>query len=118
MNNEFDGTIKLPKKKLITIEWIMNKINSDKTFKSFAKEFKKLIEKKISGTFDVYATTYGIGVSIFHNHDKENQIKTIENLLKEKGIKYNLEYSDAFYVLRFKISKSKENIEKINKIIE
>ena len=49
-------------------------------------------------------------------HIFRKQKKNIENLLNSLGLTYTTEYSDAYYVFRYKISKSKENIEKIEQL--
>lgn len=105
--------IKAPAKKEVTYNWIMDKINSDKTFKNFAKDFNKLINIK---GIDVYSTSYGIGVWCAYNRDFKNEVLIIENKLKELNIKYTNEFSDAGWVYRFRISKSKENINIIKSI--
>jgi len=116
--NYLNQFIKLPKKKTITIQWLMNKLNNDKVYKSFANKFQKLLKTKIKNSgYNVYATTYGIGVSNFLNFKKEKQHKEITKLLTELNIEYKTEYSDGGWVFRFKISKSERNIQKINEFI-
>lgn len=106
--------VKLPKKKLVNIEYVMNKINSDKVYQNFSKYFAKLVD---DNSFSIYPTSYGIGVSVlfFSRHDKP-AIDGLKDILNKTGIKYSNEYSDAHWVYRFKISKSKENIEKIKQL--
>tara|TARA_Y100000310_G_scaffold307455_1_gene349542 strand:+ start:980 stop:1390 length:411 start_codon:yes stop_codon:yes gene_type:complete len=106
-------TIKLPKNKdLITFEWINNKINQN-NYKNLTNNFKKLI-KKHNLSFNVYSTTYGIGV--FNVMSIEN-IKILKDYLDLNKIKYKTEYSSKNWVFRFKISKNKENLNKIDNII-
>jgi hypothetical protein len=107
--------IKAPKKEL-TYAMIQEKINKDKTFINFCNDFKKLLPEKYKNMMDIYPTSYGIGVFValdFRN-EKSIAIAEIERILNEKNIGYKNEFSDAGYVYRFLISKSKENIGKIN----
>lgn len=99
-------------KKEMTFDYIMSKINSDKTFKNFSSEFNKIISKY---GLSAYPTSYGIGVFVAVGFRKSIEaIKTkIEDVLNSKGIIYKTEYSDAGWVFRYKISRSKENISKL-----
>ena len=106
-------TIKLPTKK-VTLDWVMNKINTDKVYKSFAENFNKLLKSKGYEDINAYPTTYGIGTFVAFGKGIEETKSRIENLLKSLGIEFTTEYSDAHYVFRYKISKSKDNIEKID----
>lgn len=108
--------IKLPSKMEVTFDWIMNKINKDKVYKSFSENFNKLLKTKGFGDINAYPTTYGIGVFVgFGSHISETK-KNIENLLNSLGIIYTTEFSDAHYIFRYKISKSRENVEKIEQL--
>ena len=108
--------IKLPSKMEVTFEWIMNKVNKDKVYKSFTENFNKILKQKGLSNINAYPTTYGIGVSVFAGMHISETKKNIENLLNSLEINYTTEYSDENYVFRYKISKSKENIEKIEKL--
>lgn len=108
-------TIKpIPKK--VTLEWVMNKINKDKVYKNFSESFNKLLKAKGYGSINAYPTTYGIGVFVGFGLGIAETKQTIEKLLKSLGIEFTTEYSDAMWVFRYKISKSKSNIEKIDSI--
>ena len=109
-------TIKLPSKMEVTFEWVMNKINKDKVYKSFSENFNKILKSKGLANINAYPTTYGIGIFVFAGTKIPETKKNIENLLNSLEINYNTEYSDANYVFRYKISKSKENIEKIKQL--
>jgi hypothetical protein len=109
-------SIKLPSKMEVTFEWVMNKINKDKIYKSFSENFNKILKSKGLVNINAYPTTYGIGIFVFAGTKIPETKKNIENLLNSLGIIYTTEYSDANYVFRYKISKSKENIEKIEQI--
>jgi hypothetical protein len=74
-------TIKpLPKK--ITLEWVMNKVNKDKIYKSFADSFNKLLKKKGYENVNAYPTTYGIGVFVGFGYGISETKQSIENLLE------------------------------------
>ena len=112
-------SFKLPKKKEVNFDWIMNKLNADRTFQNFTESFKKLLETKgYLNSINAYPTSYGIGVFVFMNfRDSTNNIKTdIESVLSEYGIEYTEDVSDAGWVFRYRISKSKANIARIEKI--
>ena len=105
-------------KKEITLDYIMNKINTDRIYKSFAEHFNELL-KKSGLNYSAYPTTYGIGVFVAISY-RDNITKTkqqIEKMLTDAGIKYLTEYSDAGWVFRYKISKEQNNIKTIEKII-
>lgn len=109
--------IKLPKKKVVTMDWIMNKINSDKVYQSFAEKFKRIIDQsELKDTFSIYPTTYGIGLHNIFNRNSDTLQRQIESLLNHLNIDYTTEYSQAHWVFRFKISKSAENIERIKNL--
>lgn len=109
--------IKTPKKKEVTFEWLMNKIEkkSNSVYKNLTTSFKKLIT--VEKNYSIYPTTYGIGVYVVYCGAKtKTDINNIEKFLKAKGIKFENEYSEAGWVYRFKISKSAENIQLIKGI--
>lgn len=101
----------LPKK--VTLEWLHNKINNDKLYINFAKDFKKLIN---NNSILIYATSYGIGISSLYNNNFNNAKKEIFDKLDNLGIKFDVEYSDAMWIYRIKISKSKDNINIISNL--
>lgn len=119
-SNGFDMfSFKLPKKKEVNFDWVMNKLNADRTFQNFTESFKKLLAVKgYKNSINAYPTSYGIGVFVFMNYrDEVSTIKTdIESVLAEYGIEYTEGVSDAGWVFRYRISKSKENISRISKI--
>ena len=109
-------TFRLPKKKLVDLEWIMNKWNSEKAFVSFVEDFKTLLQERgYKHSINCYPTSYGIGVFVMLGHrDNIKKMKSdIDNLMNEIGVDYRNEYSDAGWVFRYVISKKKENIDKI-----
>jgi hypothetical protein len=112
-------TLKLPKKKLVDFDWVMNKINSEKTYKNFTESFKKLLASKgYKNSINVYPTSYGIGVfvAMSYRNQTEEIKQNINELLETYRIDYTNESSDAGWVFRYKISKKKENIEKLNEL--
>jgi hypothetical protein len=109
-------SFKLPKNKIVDLEWIMNKMNTDKVYQSFTENFKTLLkEAGYTNGITVYPTSYGIGVFVaFGRRESILEIKNnIENILNNKEIEYKIGSSDAGWVLRFYISKKKENINKL-----
>jgi hypothetical protein len=118
--NYLGKTIKVPKNKETTIDYILNIINKDNVYQNFCNDFKKLLPEKYKNSVDVYPTSYGIGIFValcFSKNERENIKKEIELILTKYNIDYKNEYSDAGWVFRYKISKAKENIDKINNII-
>lgn len=107
--SEYIGKSIKATKKEMTFNYIMSKINSDKTFQNFSSEFNKIISKY---GLSAYPTSYGIGIFVAFGFRKSiNETKErIEKALNEIGVKFTTEHSDAGWVFRYKISKSKENI--------
>lgn len=107
--------IKLPKKD-VDADWIIKRMSTikDVDYKNLSDTFKNIL-KGNSGV-SIYSASYGVGISCLFNKKMDSDIKTIENFLNEKGIKFRTEFSQAHWVYRFVIGKSKENIEKINKL--
>ncbi|MFV0536817.1 MAG: hypothetical protein ACK5M3_05515 [Dysgonomonas sp.] len=105
----FSKYVPTPKEKEITVEWLMEKINQESVYKNLADVFAKLLVKESCA---VYPASYGIGVDNLFKSNERTQ-KLVEDKLNRLGIKFRTEYSDAMWVLRFVISKEKENIEKL-----
>ena len=101
-------TVKLPKQKLITLDYVINKVSEQKEFINLAIKFRTVLD---SG-YNCYPTSYGFGVWTLFS--KVGDVTKIENLLRSADIEYRCEYSDAFWVYRFILSKSKENLIKMN----
>ncbi len=79
------------------------------------KNLSSLLSKFNAG--NIYSASYGIGIdTLFNSEKKENAEKIIE-LLTTNNIIFNTEYSDAYWVYRIKISKTKENLEKLSKLL-
>lgn len=114
-------TYRLPKKKLVDVEWVMNKWSksTDNTYETFTKDFKKILDKKgYKNCISVYPTTYGIGIFVVFTHRDQigNIKKDIEGILTEYEIDYKTTTSEAGWVFQYRISKSKENINKLKQI--
>ena len=105
------------KSKEITEDYVLKLIEkNEKMYKGFYGEFTDKMNNLLGNKksyFSIYPTTYGIGVWLFYNFTADKDIKYIENILKEKGIEYYNEFSDMRYVYRFKISKKRENLERL-----
>lgn len=121
---EHDGGQMLVKKenvksKEITVEYVQKLVEKDRkvyagTYGKFAMAMQRLCkERGYSGRFLVYPTTYGIGVWLFYNFHSEENIADVKSLMDERGIEYYNEYSDKRWVYRFKVSKKRENIERM-----
>ena len=109
---------KLPKNKIVDLEWVMNKWgkSTDSTFVSFTENFKQLLaDKGYTNSINVYPTSYGIGIFVmFSAREQTTKIhQDVIDILTERNIEYRTGTSDAGWVFRFYISKSKENIERL-----
>ena len=106
-------SIKIPKNKsLITAQWILNKI--DNSYTNLKPLFKQL---ELKG--NIYYTSFGFSYDMFFKSQKDfdNDIKTLQDKLDELNINYTNELSNAGWVYRFRISKNKSNLDKINNLI-
>lgn len=107
------------KSKVITEEYVMKLVEKSRkaysgTYGKFAMGMQKLCrERGYSGQFAVYPTTYGIGVWLFYNFRADENIADVKRLMDERGIEYYNGYSEHRWVYRFKVSKKKENLDKI-----
>ena len=100
-----------------TTEYFLNKLNTDIIYKNFSDEFNKILKAKGMSNYTSYPTSYGIGVFLLGLSKYIDECKgQIESTLNELGIIFNTEYSDAHLVFRYKISKSKNNIERLKQI--
>lgn len=115
--NEFKKVRINPTKKETTFLDVVNKFSTDKIYKDFSKHFERLLGYE---SIDIYPTSYGIGVFIAMTSIVKEDIlrEKIGNKLNSLGVTFTNEYSDAAWVLRFRISKSKENISRIEQLIK
>ncbi len=86
----------------------------DKKVTNLNQDFFEAFKIKNSNYFNhnlVYPTTYGLGYyCLLLNESTFNEInKKISKFLKENKIDFKNEYSDAFWVYRFKFKSLKEN---------
>jgi DNA polymerase III sliding clamp (beta) subunit (PCNA family) len=110
--------IKLPKNKFVDVSYVMQQLNKDNVYNNFSDKFKLVLDKLgYSNNINVYPTTYGIGIFVFLG-DKSQASKLVASILDKAGIDYKTEYSDASFVFRYKISKSKENIAKLEDFLK
>lgn len=107
------------KSKEITVEYVQKLVEKDRkvyagTYGKFAMAMQRLCkERGLTNKFCVYPTTYGIGVWLFYNFNADKHIAQVEEIMKERNIEYYNEYSNARWVYRFKVSKKRENIERM-----
>lgn len=107
------------KSKEITADYVLKLVEKNEkaysgVYGEFALKMQALLkEHKIDNRFAIYPTTYGIGVWIFFNYHADDDIQFVTKILDERGIEYYNEFSDRHFVYRYKVSKKKENLEKI-----
>ena len=111
---------KVAKSFVVTEEWVAKVIEKEqKAYSGKYGQFAIDIQKMVSSKFDksilgwVYPTTYGIGVWVFFNWDKDECIRRVREVLDGMNVEYSNEFSDAHYVYRFKISKKTSNRSKV-----
>ena len=102
-----------PKKSEMSFQWIMDQIDKKRNYKSI--DWRKVFQPLELHNVGFYVTSYGVGVEVIFG-DRDGTIQKIKDFLTAKDIDFSNEYSDAGWVYRFKIGKSKENIDKINKL--
>lgn len=107
------------KSKEITVEYVLKLVEKDRktyagTYGRFAMEMQRICKKLgYTTSLTVYPTTYGIGIWLFYNFHADAHIENVRKIMEEKGIEFYNEYSDKRWVYRFKVSKKRENLEKI-----
>lgn len=107
------------KSKAITSEYVMKLVEKDRkayegVYGKFAVAMQRLCrENGYDNRLAVYPTTYGIGVWVIWNFGSDKDIEGVKKLMDERGIEYYNEYSEQGWVYRFKVSKRKENLEKV-----
>lgn len=110
LEGEFIGRSVKGTKKEMTLEYIEAKIGNCRAFVSLTDLLKGIAGNGCS----VYPASYGIGVFVPYNGHRLDAIKAgIEKKLTDIGLQFRTEYSEAHYVLRYVISKSKTNLEKL-----
>ncbi len=107
------------KSKVITVEYVQKLVEKDRkayngTYGKFAMAMQRICrEKGLAKTFLIYPTTYGIGVWIYYNFHADEDVEKVRCIMDERKIEYYNEYSDCHWVYRFKVSKKRENIERM-----
>lgn len=106
------------KSKEVTSEYIQKLINKNEkayngAYGDFALRMQRLLKTKGIETFNIYPTTYGIGVWRIYNFKLDEDIQSVEDILREYDVEYSNELSDKAWVLRFKINKKAYNLAKI-----
>lgn len=110
---------KAPKQKEVNFEYLMHKLSlfysKESSYKNLAEVFKKLVTS-YSSRF--YVTSYGVGFDTFMlSHEQVlAATKQLEEYLTSHSISFSNEYSDACWVYRFKIGKSRDNLERIKEL--
>lgn len=107
-----------PKNKEITTSYLFDKVdkhlNRESTYKNLRCIFERLLP-----SYSFYATTYGIGMdALFKSHEVvKRDAHKLHQYLTDNHIEFHNEYSDAGWVWRFVIAKTKTNIDKINALV-
>lgn len=97
--------------KEITLDWILSKFEKEHAYINLSKYLKR----EFNNSFNIYCTSYGIGIDVFLSK-KDDAIEAVANKLDSLNIEYRNEFSDAKWIYRFIISKSKTNMEFIKKL--
>lgn len=111
------GSWTLPKIKPVDLKYVTEKYNSifprTHAYKNLRHVFENL---KIKGA--IYYTSFGFSYDCFFKSQKtfDQEVLVIQNHLRDLHIQFKNEYSDARWVYRFIISKSKANLEIISNL--
>lgn len=97
-------TIKTPKQKEVTVEWILSKLDRNSSYKNLSQYLRKIFDYSIS----IYPASYGFGVDTFGGY--KATAKKVSEKLEELELKYRTEFSDACWVYRFIVSKDSGNM--------
>jgi len=109
-------TVKLPTRKFISAGYLIGRYASRR-----GKQFKNLshlVSEIVDLAIDVYPASYGIGIVSIYNPLKDKQLGHITSVLDTADIEYNVEYSDARWVCRIKISKVAGNLERLQRLAQ
>lgn len=121
--------VKMPYKKC-TETWADFEARVDKVIARVEKESKgryaefsnlmqRIVNERIKDcSYLTYPTTYGFGLEAIFNWNFDKQAAEIEKLLNEMGVSYTTEYSDAFWVFRYRISKAADNQKLIQSLLK
>ncbi len=107
----------LPKRKPVDLKYIADKFQTMKDYHSTYKNLTPIFENLILEG-DIYYTSFGFSYNNLFKNEKRFKLDTdrLSDKLKELGIKFSTEFSDACWVFRFRISQSKENINRIKNL--
>ncbi len=111
-------TIKIPKKKPFTKDYVLEKMYPlKKEYENHSELFNKLSD--YMGLKSLYGASYGLAFDgLFRKREEVFKLKDeVIKKLNDLGIKATFSFSDAMWVLQIKISKSEKNIARIQKII-
>lgn len=75
--------------------------------------FRDFLGKKTGYAWAVYPTSFGLSVWVTDNPVGNKQVKELKNLLDKVGIIYSNEVSPRENVIRFRISTSQRNLQRI-----
>lgn len=112
---------KPPKNKEVTFDYLMHKLEAylskESSWVNLRDTFEKLLPN-LGGRFHV--TSYGVAFDTFMlSHEKVMKwTDELKQWLKDKGIEFTNEYSDAAWVYRFRIGRSANNLSRINEVVQ
>ena len=112
---------KPPKNKEVTFDYLMGKLEAylgkESSWVNLRDTFEKLLPN-LGGRFHV--TSYGVAFDTFLlSHEKVMKwTDELKQWLKDKGIEFTNEYSDAAWVYRFRIGRSAANLSRISEVAQ
>lgn len=107
------------KSKRITVEYVEKLIvKNEKAYSgyygAFALNMQKLLKANgLDRLFNVYPTTYGIGVWVIYNWNAEKDIEKVTAILDARNVEYYNEFSERGWVYRYKVSKRADNVARV-----
>lgn len=99
---------------IVTEEFVDKIVEKDRkaydgAYGKFAIAMQQLLKANQVNCWSIYPTTYGIGVWNLYNASIIADTDLVDSILKERGIEYRNEFSDAEWVFRYVISKKEAN---------
>ncbi len=96
--------------KTAKLDTIINLLTKERTYTNLKPTFERL---GLNGR--IYYTSFGFSYDLFlvRNDKFADDTNKLKQSLDNMGIVYRCEYSEAYWVYRFRISQSKENLAKI-----
>lgn len=95
---------KTPKEKEVTVDWVLSKINKESCYRNLSEYLRNVFEHSVF----IYPASYGVGVDTLGGY--KMTANEVSAKLKELGLKYRTELSEAGWVYRFIVSKDSENM--------